>query len=67
MVDTARQLRCYADGADKPAQLEIIRGKGHQMISGPAEARACMQFWAQHLAAPPPPAALGEEVVEVAT
>lgn len=51
--------------ADKPARLETF-SKGHQMISGPAEARACMAFWAQHLGAAPPGGGLGEEIVEVA-
>ena len=30
-------------------QLHSIAGKGHGMISGPAEMRHLMAFWAQHL------------------
>jgi hypothetical protein len=30
-------------------QLQPLPGKAHSMISGPAEMRACMTFWAARL------------------
>jgi hypothetical protein len=30
-------------------QLQQLPGKGHGMISGPVEMRACMAFWASRL------------------
>ncbi|KAF6264330.1 Alpha/Beta hydrolase protein [Scenedesmus sp. NREL 46B-D3] len=44
-------------------QLQLLPGKGHGMISGPAEMRACMAFWAARLRVRPQQA--GESYVEV--
>ena len=43
--------------------LQPLPGKGHGMISGPAEMRACMAFWAGRLKMRPPQA--DESYVEV--
>jgi hypothetical protein len=44
-------------------QLQSLPGKGHGMISGPAEMRACMGFWAARLRVRPQRA--DESYVEV--
>lgn len=36
------------------AELVSVAGKGHGMISGAAEMRPIMAFWARTLAVPPP-------------
>lgn len=41
--------------------------RGHGMLGSEAEVRACMQFWAGHLAAGPPGCVPGETLVELST
>lgn len=46
LVSLSRQLGFAAGGL---VQMHSVPGKGHAMISGPAEMRHLMAFWAQSL------------------
>ena len=56
---------CYAAGG--LVQMHSVPGKGHAMISGPAEMRHLMAFWAQSLKHRPVQAETGQSstLVEV--